>query len=148
LQVLARKSIPDFVFPNWDPQPGSIDVAVMLEDSSLGFAFELKVDDIGQTLWDIYKMVTVAQLPTVAGAFVTAAARPARWRSAECGILFSGVGAEDELWYSSFLFDEFRKSWAHRSPTSSSSRWWTSGRSTGESMPTGRLRRLMTRSSG
>src|SRR3954469_17483671 len=48
-QILVNKKVPNLVFPDWDPQPGSLDVAVT-KRGRLQLALELKLDDVDQTM--------------------------------------------------------------------------------------------------
>lgn len=109
--VVARKKLPGVMLPDWDPSPGSIDVAA-LRGQELTVAAELKLDDVDQTLWDIYKMASASRIGSVSGAYVVAAApEKTWWRPLDCVELFL-LESSDE-WYSEFLFDEYRKAWAH-----------------------------------
>jgi hypothetical protein len=47
--VVARKKLPGVTLPDWDPSPGSIDVAVLRREHLI-VATELKLDDVDQTL--------------------------------------------------------------------------------------------------
>lgn len=131
--VVARKKLPGVTLPDWEPSPGSIDVAVV-DGDQLAIAAELKLDDVDQTLWDIYKMASASRIESVSGAYVVAAAPEKTWsRRLDCVELFHPENAEK--WFSEFLFDEYRKAWARllkggtarptRVPTQIRFRWIT-----------------------
>ena len=112
--ILCDKKLRNCELPGWDPQPGTIDVAIVNTDLEPRIAFELKVDDIEWTLWDIYKMVSATTLPTVEAAYVVVAGRPGMWAGTRnCVELFDldYVTADCEEWYSRFLFAEYKRAW-------------------------------------
>ena len=79
-------------------------------------AFELKVDDVEWTLWDLYKMVAATETPTCDAAYLACAMSPKHWESnRDCVELFrepdDHEGPQSE-WHSSFLFRAYAKSWA------------------------------------
>ena len=53
------------VVPGWDPQPGAFDLAVLDQEQQPLLLTELKLDDVDQTLWDIFKLANTLDLPTV-----------------------------------------------------------------------------------
>ena len=102
--------------PGWNPQPGAIDVAVVTPGNAPRVAFELKVDDVEWTLWDLYKMVAATETPTCDAAYLACAMSPKHWESNRDGVeLFrepdDNKGPPSE-WHSSFLFRAYAKSWA------------------------------------
>jgi hypothetical protein len=104
--------------PDWSPQPGTIDVAVVTQAYEPRITFELKIDHVDQTLWDIYKMVSATMLPTVEAAYVAIAARQSVWASSgDCVELFDVEPREDtggydpDEWYSRFLFAHHHRAW-------------------------------------
>jgi hypothetical protein len=108
---VARKKLSGIMVPDWEPLPGSIDLAVLRREE-LVVAAELKLDDVDQTLWDIYKMASASRMPSVSGAYAVAAAPEKTWsRPLDCVELFLDESSDE--WYSEFLFDEYRKAWAH-----------------------------------
>jgi hypothetical protein len=91
--------------------PGSIDVAVLRREE-LVVAAELKLDDVDQTLWDIYKMASASRIRSVSGAYVVAAAPEKTWsRPLDCVDLYLAESSDE--WPSEFLFGKYRKAWAH-----------------------------------
>ena len=105
--VLARK-VGGFAIPHWDPQPGWLDLAVVVAQQPVGVA-EIKLDDVDQTLWDLFKVANTLERPTVRAAYLVVAAPVATWeRKGELVELFSGASEE---WYSRFLFEEYASSW-------------------------------------
>ncbi len=116
--VVRDRKLANCELPGWDPQPGTIDVAVVTPEREPRIVFELKIDDIEWTLWDIYKMVAASDLPTVEAAYVVVVGQPALWNgSRECVELFDldyghADGTVDSTeWYARFLFSHYRKSW-------------------------------------
>jgi hypothetical protein len=100
---------------DWEPQPGTIDLALVTCAMEPRVTFEAKIDDIEWTLWDIYKMVSATLLPTVDAAYVVVAAQPVAWESSrDCAELFRPepeFESKEVEWYSSFLFSEYRRAW-------------------------------------
>lgn len=110
-RVLLNKKLANVKLPNWDPQPGWFDLALVGEDDRLLVAAELKLDDIEHTLWDIFKVGAARRLADVQAGYVIAAAPLATWESGrEVVELFSDKG--EEAWESRFFFDEYRKAWS------------------------------------
>jgi hypothetical protein len=117
--VVRDKKLVNSQLPGWDPQPGTIDVAIVTPNNEPRIVFELKIDDVEWTLWDIYKMVSATELPTVEAAYVVTAGSPKLWSGKrDCVELFEldYTQPDDQVdsveWYSRFLFSEFRKAWA------------------------------------
>jgi hypothetical protein len=116
--VVRDKKLSGCELPGWSPQPGTIDVAVITPANEPRVVFELKVDDVEWTLWDIYKMVAASQLPTVEAAYLAVAGTPGLWNGTrECVELFDlhypgeDGHVEEVDWHSRFLFSHFRRSW-------------------------------------
>jgi hypothetical protein len=112
--IVCNRNLTGAVLPHWAPQPGRIDVAVVTPQLAPRITFELKIDKVGWTLWDIYKMVDATYLPTVEAAYCVVAAAPKVWASkADCVELYQlqSEGPSTTEWYSRFLFDEYRASW-------------------------------------
>jgi len=116
--VVRDKKLQGSHLPGWDPQPGTIDVAIITPATEPRIVFELNVDDVEWTLWDIYKMVAATELPTVEAAYLVVAGPPKLWTSQrDCVELFdldySATEQVDSVdWYSRFLFSEYRRAWA------------------------------------
>lgn len=115
--VVKDKKLVGSTLPGWDPQPGTIDVAVVTPEFEPRIIFELKIDDIHWTLWDIYKMVAGTQLPTVEAAYVVVAGPPKMWEGRrDCVELFDLDYDDEEFlseaeWYSRFLFRHYARAW-------------------------------------
>lgn len=117
--VVRDKKLQSSVLPGWDPQPGTIDVAVITPEREPRIVFELKVDDVEWTLWDLFKMVAASTLPTVEAAYLVVAAKTKIWNSKrECVELFDfGYREEPEgkieetEWYSRFFFSHWSAAW-------------------------------------
>jgi len=114
-----------FVVPDWDPQPGGVDLFVLDRDETpAGFA-ELKVDKIEEALWDLFKVAALASSPPAPAGFLAVAASARRWRRAEvdCASLFPEADGRPRSWSSLVLFDRYAAAW----------RWLLSG---GRARPT------------
>jgi hypothetical protein len=97
-----------FQIPQWQPQPGGVDVFVTQDDAIIA-ALELKIDDVDQSLWDIYKMAALASSPTLKGCYVAVAAKRARWASGKyCTKLFVHAPT---IFDSARVFEEESESW-------------------------------------
>jgi hypothetical protein len=103
------------VLPDWDPQPQSIDMSVLDAGNELRLAFELKVDDVRFTLWDMLKMTAAARLVSVVRAYLVVAA--STWdspRSREAGRrYFPSSPGVPQIAPLVELFDEYRRAWEH-----------------------------------
>jgi hypothetical protein len=110
LRVTLNKKLADVTLDEWDPQPGSFDVALLREDGLPLAVAELKLDDVDQTLWDILKVASALRLGSVEAAYVVAAAPEPVWASTmEVVEVFRQ--AEEEEWSTRFLLEEYRKAW-------------------------------------
>ena len=112
-RVCRRRSRARAVLPDWMPQPQSIDVSV-LTGETLRLAFELKVDDIRFTLWDMLKMAAATRIASVQRAYLVVAART--WdspRARQAGRRFFSVSPSPRAVSVVELFDEYRRTWAH-----------------------------------
>lgn len=103
------------VLPDWDPQPQSIDVSVLNAGNELRLAFELKVDDVRFTLWDMLKMAAAARLVSVQRAYLVVAART--WnslRARQAGRrYFPSSPRAPQIAPLAELFDHYGSIWAH-----------------------------------
>jgi quercetin dioxygenase-like cupin family protein len=102
-----------FVIPAWDPQPGGVDLFVLDRSGSLSIAAELKIDDVEQTLWDLFKLVALVGTSPVASAYLVAVAPAARWRKAgvNCTELFPETDEPSRMWSSRELFERYEAAW-------------------------------------
>jgi len=108
LEVAARRK---FWVPDWDPQPGGLDVFV-LDKGNLIAAAELKVDDVDQCLWDIYKMAALGQTKGRLGMYAVVAAPAKRWAStSDCVDFFTGEVGETRRFDSLEAFGRNREAW-------------------------------------
>ena len=79
------------------------------EDQPVGIA-ELKLDDVDQTLWNIFKVASALDHPSVEAAYILAAAPRQTWDGHKDAVeLFRS--RQPEEWYSRFMFEEYSKSW-------------------------------------
>ena len=110
LTVLTNKKVPGLVVPGWDPQPGAFDLVLLDHEQQPLLLVELKLDDVDQTLWDIFKLANALDLPTVRAAYVVAAAPPTTWKSGlACVELFDETGSLE--WHSEVLLESHAKAW-------------------------------------
>ena len=111
-RVSLSSKVAGFELPNWDPVPGWFDVAGLNESEQVVAVAELKLDDVDQTLWDIFKVAAALEIPSVEAGYVIACAPPSRWASnAEVVELFDDTGEYE--WLSRYFFDAYARSWAH-----------------------------------
>jgi hypothetical protein len=103
------------VLPDWHPQPQSIDVSVLDAADELRLAFELKVDDVRFTFWDMLKMAAATRLASVERGYLVVAA--STWKSArsrEAGRrYFPSSPGPPQIAPLAELFDEYRRVWQH-----------------------------------
>lgn len=99
--------------PAWDPQPGGVDVICTLPDSDPAkVAMELKIFDVEQALWDMFKLVSLLEsAPDVGAAYLVVASTPRRWERAEVAERFAPD--QTRTWQTLDLFDRWAKSWAY-----------------------------------
>ena len=113
-QIIARKQVAGLVIPGWDPQPGAVDLVVTNTDGGARIVIELKIDDVHHSLWDILKLASLTQDPTVDAALVAVAARHGTWREkTEVVDLYQPPNGDDcdREWYTRFLLTEYARSW-------------------------------------
>lgn len=114
-RVIGLSGSPKTVLPDWDPQPGAIDVSVVDEQGQLELAFELKVDDVRFTFWDMLKMASAARLRHVRRAYLVVAA--STWtstRSRQAGRrFFASEGSGSRAVSLHELMLEYEKAFAH-----------------------------------
>lgn len=106
----ARRRFP---VPGWDPQPGGVDLFVLDQAGSLSIVAELKVDDIEDTLWDLFKMAALTESGSPPLAYLVVAARVARWRKpgVDCAPLFPSENGSPLVWPSHDLFERYAAAW-------------------------------------
>lgn len=99
--------------PAWDPQPGGVDVICTFPgDAPAQVAMELKVFDVEQALWDMFKLVSLLEFaPDARAAYLVVASTPGRWDRAEVADVFAPD--QTRTWQTLDLFDRWEKSWAY-----------------------------------
>lgn len=123
----ARVSI-----PNWDRPLGGFDLRVRLgageatdpagadtskardggDGTSVAEALvEAKVDDVDQSLWDLFKLAAALTLPRVEAAYLLVARHRDRWDDGDCAALFV-PGTQPVRWDSAAMFERRRRAWA------------------------------------
>lgn len=106
-EVVARRR-DRLSVPGWDPQPGAFDVVVNADQRVL---FEIKIDDIDDSVWDITKLASFASAHPDDCAVVAVAARDAAWaRDAKKAGLYETPASGDQAWNTPFLFDAYERS--------------------------------------
>lgn len=110
LPVLLNRKVPELVLDEWNPQPGPFDVVILDEEDRPFVVAELRLDDVDQTMWDIFKVASALKSSTVQTAFMVVACPSSTWSSARDVV---GLYAEDnsEQWYTRYLFHEYRRAW-------------------------------------
>jgi hypothetical protein len=110
VKVAARRQ---FHLPGWDPQPGGIDLFLLNQERALSHVAELKIDNIDEALWDLFKMVAATELSSVQAAYLVVAARAQRWRNprVDCAVLFPEAPTPPRVWPSRQLFADFDTAW-------------------------------------
>ena len=69
--------------PNWDRKVGDFDIKVWLPGESLpSILIEAKVDDVGQSLWDLFKLTSVPEIKGAVAGYLLAAAESLNGREA------------------------------------------------------------------
>lgn len=112
VRVSLNKKLGGFDLPHWDPFPGWLDVAVLDHSDQVLVVAELKLDDIDQTLWDIFKIGAALHVPSVEAGYVIAAAPTSTWESKlEVVELFDAQDQEE--WASRYFFEAYEKAWRH-----------------------------------
>jgi hypothetical protein len=96
-----------FPISGWDPQPGGVDLFALNHAGSLSIVAELKVDDIEDTLWDLFKVAALTESGAPPFAYLVVAARAARWRKpgVDCAPLFSSDCGSPRMWPARDLFE-------------------------------------------
>jgi hypothetical protein len=115
LEPAARRHVPELQIPEWDPQPGAIDVVAKFGDSGW-LAFELKVDDIDDSVWDIAKLASLrAAHPDDTVAVVAVAAPRDPWQrdQGRAAGLYDPTASRpaSQAWEMRFLIHEYERSW-------------------------------------
>jgi hypothetical protein len=110
LSMGARRRFP---IPGWDPQPGAVDLFVLDHAGSLSIVAELKVDDIEDTIWDLFKMAALTRSGAPPFAYLVVAARAARWGKpgVDCAPLFPAEHGSPLVWSSHDLFERYAAAW-------------------------------------
>lgn len=108
LEVVVRKKVNALQLPNWDPKPRPFDIA-LLEGERVVAAIEVKVDDIDDTLWDIFKLASASAHAGVEATYMVMAGRPPAWKRPLAQDLYSGDDAER---YTRHLFEKFSGIWS------------------------------------
>lgn len=101
-RATARLAMP---VPHWKPPPGPVDL--VLDLAVRRAVLELKVWDVGHTLWDLLKVACTLDLPDVSRAYLVVAARPRDWRG-DCGAIFDPGSA---VWPTRDLLARWPRSW-------------------------------------
>ena len=107
LQVVVRRKVNALQLPNWDPKPHPFDIAVLDGDHVVA-AIEVKVDDIDDTLWDIFKLASASAHADVEATYMVMAAGPTAWERPLAQDLYSGDEVER---YTRHLFETFSGIW-------------------------------------
>ena len=109
-RVRANQKLPGIAIPDWDPQPGWLDIAVVDENDEPVVVAELKLDDVDQTIWDIFKLASATRLPSVRAAYMVVGAPPTIWVTSLAAVPFY-EGHTEKVWSSKFVFEEYKVAW-------------------------------------
>lgn len=97
--------------PNWDRKLGGFDLRVRLAGPTDEALIETKVDDVEDTLWDLFKLASGLTLPGVEAGYLVVARQAQCWENGDCAELF----AEREgpkRWDSMSMFENWGTAWA------------------------------------
>lgn len=112
-ELIARRKISGLTFPCWDPQPGPIDVVARASDAE-SLYFEIKVDDIGDSIWDLAKLASLLTERQHDRAIVVVAASGSAWQrdDARAGMFEAPHGElTDRAWDMRFLISAYERRW-------------------------------------
>lgn len=98
--------------PGWDRELGNFDIQIRLDtDESPSVLVETKVDDVEDTLWDLFKLTSVPHIPGVVAGYLIAAAPRARWeQGGDCFDLYSSRPLV-RTWDVPTMFVRWEKAW-------------------------------------
>jgi hypothetical protein len=100
--------------PDWNPQPGPVDAVLFDARGGIRVGLELKVYKLDETLWDVFKMASLARLAGVEAAYVAVVATGSKWASnSDCAALFQGEVFQETEWHSGYFFEQWRAAWAN-----------------------------------
>lgn len=108
--VMIRRAFP---IPDWHGRLGGIDLAVR-DTTTLGLriAVELKIYNVEEALWDLFKMTAAASIPGVQATYLAVASTTKRWASGkDCTALFNTELGVPVRWDSPQMFDDWRAAW-------------------------------------
>ena len=112
IQLTPRRNLEGVTVPGWNPPPGAVDLTAELEGR---FAFfELKVDNIGDAVWDIAKLACLITGRDNSVAIAAVAARESAWaRDRSRAGLFEPLAGDDpsQRWETRFLIEAYRSEW-------------------------------------
>lgn len=98
--------------PNWDRALGGFDIRLRLPEEDAGEALvECKVDDVDQTLWDLFKLTAALSMPGVKAGYLLVARHRHRWDDGDCTALFT-EGSESVRWDSAAMFENWKAAWS------------------------------------
>jgi hypothetical protein len=102
-----------YIEHDWDPLPGGIDLYVTAEaGSELLIVAELKLEEIPQTMWDLYKAIAARKLPGAPSAFLVVGATGSAWATKPCAELFPEREGRTQEIDTIELFNSNRKQFA------------------------------------
>jgi hypothetical protein len=113
-EISARRALPGFSIPDWDPQPGAVDIAVV-HDGVPRMVLEVKLDDVQHSILDILKMASASTAPEVELACVAVAARTTTWHGRREGVALFEPPKDDwpsaPTWSTEFILTEYSRRW-------------------------------------
>lgn len=86
-----------YIEHDWDPLPNGLDLYVTSgEGSALAIAAELKLEEVPQTMWDLYKLMAARKLAGAPDTYLVMGAHASCWRK-PCGELFPAQAGETRV---------------------------------------------------
>jgi hypothetical protein len=78
-----------YIEHDWDPKPHGLDLYVTREGGTdLLLVAELKLEEIPQTMWDLYKLISARKLSGGPAGFLVMGAHDSSWSGRPCAELF------------------------------------------------------------
>jgi len=101
-----------YIEADWDPTPHGIDLYVSSgAGTDLLITAELKLEEVSQTMWDLYKLMAARKLAGGPETYLVIGARDSSWQK-PCGELFPGQVGETRVIDTADLFRSNRRQYA------------------------------------
>lgn len=98
--------------PGWHGRINRCDLELTLPEETRPTLYaEAKVDDVDQTLWDLFKLASAQAWPWILRGYLVVAATESRWASGrDCCALFTAE-PEVQVWKSKDLIERWSEAW-------------------------------------